>query len=62
VILEEIDVEELRVRDWRLEQLMRLGYSHEMAFSLVAADADYHLIDWLLERGCSLELAARIAG
>jgi hypothetical protein len=50
-----------RVREWRLEELLRAGYEHEdateIAFSL---DVDLHEATYLVRRGCPSAIAARI--
>lgn len=49
-----------RIGLWRLEYALSLGYSIENAESLAVSDADLHLLERLIGRGCTLDLAARI--
>lgn len=46
---------------WRMEQLLRFGYSH-VAADIIAArtDIDLHVACDLLARGCSERLACKI--
>jgi hypothetical protein len=49
------------VRCWRLEELIRAGYSpHEALVLSGEAEVDLHLAVQLLARGCSTETALRI--
>ncbi len=55
------ETEEERVAHWRLEQLLRAGYSETVA--LVLADlvhVDLHVALDLVGRGCPSEVALRI--
>ena len=51
--------EELRVQEWRVEQLQRLGVPRTLSFAF-AGLVDWHEIAALIERGCSPELAIEI--
>jgi hypothetical protein len=51
--------EDLVVREWRAQQLQRLGLSRLLA-QLFATRVDWHEIAELVERGCSPELALEI--
>jgi hypothetical protein len=56
----ESDVKEvLRVREWRAEQLRRLGLPSILAETF-ADDVDWHALSALIERGCPLGLALEI--
>jgi hypothetical protein len=55
------DTENERIERWRLEELIRAGYSVTAAELLaVATEVDLHIATELLERGCSPDLAVRI--
>jgi hypothetical protein len=50
-----------RVRCWRLEELIRAGYSPHEALALSGdPEVDLHLAVQLLARGCPTETALRI--
>jgi hypothetical protein len=50
-----------RIYAWRLDSLKRAGYHDDAAFSLATgAHVDLHLAIKLVDRGCSVETAARI--
>jgi hypothetical protein len=50
-----------RIYAWRLDSLKRAGYHDDTAFSLATgAHVDLHLALKLVDRGCSVEMAARI--
>jgi len=51
--------EERRVREWRTEQLLGLGFSKSLA-AMFAGVVDWHDIAALVERGCSPALALEI--
>jgi hypothetical protein len=54
------DVKEtLDVREWRAEQLRRLGVPSILAETF-ADDVDWHALSALIERGCPLGLAFEI--
>jgi hypothetical protein len=53
------DGEERAVREWRTEQLRRLGLPYLLADSL-ADRLDWHALENLVERGCPLHLALDI--
>ena len=54
------DVTETRVvREWRAEQLRRLGVPSILALTF-ADDIDWHALSALIERGCPLGLALEI--
>jgi hypothetical protein len=56
----ESDVKEvLLVREWRAEQLQRLGLPSTLAEAF-ADDVDWHALSKLIERGCPLGLALEI--
>jgi hypothetical protein len=52
--------ERLRIRLWRRERFMELGFSHAEASALAKSDADLHLTGDLVAAGCALETAFRI--
>jgi hypothetical protein len=57
----EIDAEAELVRAWRIDALVRAGYTPEHAQELADLNhVDLHLATGLLRRGCSAELAVRI--
>jgi hypothetical protein len=49
------------VREWRTEQLQRLGISRFVAVA-VAGDVDWHAISALVKQGCPSHLALDIVG
>ncbi len=50
-----------RIERWRLEELLRAGYSPDGAAALAGRlDIDLHEAVALLERGCPAEVALRI--
>ena len=50
-----------RIYAWRLDSLKRAGFHDDTAFSLATgAHVDLHLALELVDRGCSVETAARI--
>jgi hypothetical protein len=51
--------ETLVVRQWRAEQLRRLGMPAVLA-NAFADDVDWHMLSALVERGCPLGLAFEI--
>jgi hypothetical protein len=53
-------METLVVREWRAEQLRRLGLPAVVA-DVFADDVDWHALSALIERGCPLGLALEIA-
>jgi hypothetical protein len=53
------DEETLVVREWRAEQLRRLGMPSILAEAF-ADDVDWHALSALIERGCPLGLALEI--
>lgn len=53
------DGEKRVVREWRTEQLRRLGLPYVLADSL-ADRLDWHALENLVERGCPLHLAVDI--
>jgi hypothetical protein len=57
--LESEGKEKLRVHEWRVEQLQRLGVPRTLAFAF-AGFVDWHEIAALIEGGCSPELAIEI--
>ena len=52
--------EEHRVRRWRLDQFVGLGFDHAMAALMTALPVDLALARRLVAAGCPLETAARI--
>jgi hypothetical protein len=52
--------EDERVRAWRAEQFVRLGYDLELAEELAGTTIDWHDADRFIRSGCSLELAVAI--
>jgi hypothetical protein len=56
----EQESEEVRIHQWRVEQLARLGLSTVIAHA-VATFVDWHDVARLVERGCPLDLALEIA-
>jgi hypothetical protein len=57
--LDHKDREKRRVRDWRVEQLRRLGLPFVLADSY-ADRLDWHALANLVDRGCPLSLALDI--
>ena len=53
--------EETLVREWRTEQLRRLGISRYVA-GAVADDVDWHAVSALAKQGCPPYLALDIVG
>jgi hypothetical protein len=51
--------ETLVVREWRAEQLRRLGVPSGLAETF-ADDVDWHALSKLIDRGCPLGLALEI--
>jgi hypothetical protein len=51
--------EELRIHEWRVEQLQRVGVPRTLAFAF-AGLVDWHEIAKLVERGCPPKLALEI--
>jgi len=57
----QIDPEAELVRAWRIEELVRAGYTPEHAQELADLNyVDLHLATGLLRQGCTPELAVRI--
>jgi hypothetical protein len=57
----QIDPEAELVRAWRIEELVRAGYTPESAQELADLNhVDLHLATNLLRQGCTPELALRI--
>ena len=55
------DTESDKVERWRAEALERAGYDPTTAAVLaIRTDVDLHRATYLIERGCSPELALRI--
>ena len=52
--------EEHRVRRWRLDQFIALGFSHALAATMTASPVDLAAARKLVAVGCPLETAARI--
>ena len=57
---EELELEDRRVADWRLDQFRSLGFGEEDAWLLEGAGADVQLARSLIAAGCPLHLALRI--
>lgn len=56
-----VSPEELRVRQWRFDQLVRAGLDDEDAFLLAGRfDVDVHLVARMLGRGCKPRLVMEI--
>ncbi len=53
--------ETLRILDWRQSRFLALGYPLDGATLLACAPVDVHEIEHLIERGCPLDLAVKIA-
>jgi hypothetical protein len=51
-----------RVLAWREKRFLALGYPISRATLLASAAIDIHDVEHLIERGCPLDLAIRIAG
>jgi hypothetical protein len=54
-------MERLRVRRWRFEQFLELGFTDSDAATLAAATADLSFVRLLIGAGCPPETASRIA-
>jgi hypothetical protein len=53
--------DDIRVLDWRIEELLRAGFPELIALELAATtQVDLHAAVRLVERGCPAETAARI--
>jgi hypothetical protein len=52
--------ERLRVRFWRLEQFLELGFSTSEARTLAKSSADLHETRRLIEMGCDRSTAFRL--
>ena len=52
--------EEHRVRRWRLDQFVGLGFAHAVAATLTTSPVDLAAARKLVAAGCPLETAARI--
>jgi hypothetical protein len=60
---EDVDEDETtRVLEWRQYRWLALGYSIAGAAVLACAPIDIHDVERLIERGCPLDLAVKIAG
>jgi hypothetical protein len=57
---EVIDGNAMLVHDWRVSRLIRLGVPEPMA-EVYADRLDWHQVAKLVQRGCPLRLALRIA-
>ncbi|MGZ4316219.1 MAG: hypothetical protein ACXVRS_10345, partial [Gaiellaceae bacterium] len=55
------DEDSLRRHDWHAEQLQRLGVADVVA-EIFADAVDWHEVEDLVTRGCSIDLALRISG
>jgi hypothetical protein len=53
--------DELDVLRWRTQRLLRIGYEAEEATRLAFSGVDIHELEHLIESGCPLETAVRIA-
>lgn len=56
-----ISGEHVRVFDWRRQRLEALGFPTRAATRLALSEVDLNELERLIRRGCSPELAARIA-
>jgi hypothetical protein len=52
--------ERLRIRHWRRDRFMELGFSHSDASALAKSSADLHETGDLIAAGCAHETAFRI--
>lgn len=52
--------EDVRVRAWRLDQFLSLGFGLVDASALAASGADVGRARWLIRHGCETRLASRI--
>jgi len=52
--------EEHRVRRWRLDQFVKLGFTQAVAAILSSSPVDLHLARKIVGAGCPLETAERI--
>jgi hypothetical protein len=50
-----------KVRLWRENEFIRMGYTAAEAFYLATSTADLHFVARLIASGCSLKHAAQIA-
>jgi hypothetical protein len=57
---EERSREEMKLRSWQFDNLVRLGFDELAAARLVDAHVDWHEAEKLLEQGCSEERAVEI--
>jgi len=57
---QERSAEEMKLRSWRFDNLVRLGFDKLTAARLVDAHVDWHEAEKLLEQGCSEERAVEI--
>lgn len=53
--------EELVVLRWRTQRLLGIGYEPDKAAGLASSHVDIHELEHLIENGCPLETAVRIA-
>jgi hypothetical protein len=59
VDLDEDDCQDVRIQEWRAEQLRRLGVPRTLADTF-AQLVDWHEVAKLVERGCAPRIALRI--
>jgi hypothetical protein len=59
VDLDEDDYQDVRIQEWRAEQLRRLGVPRTLADTF-AQLVDWHEVAKLVERGCAPRIALRI--
>ena len=57
---EKRSAEQIQLRSWRFNNLVRLGFDKLTATRLVDAHVDWHEAEKLLEQGCSEERAVEI--
>ena len=53
--------EDLDVIRWRTRRLLKIGYELDEAAQLALSRVDIHELEHLIESGCPLETAVRIA-
>jgi hypothetical protein len=51
----------LRVEKFKIDNFMRMGCSYREAVFAVEEGVDWHLVQELIDKGCDLELALKVA-